>query len=161
MASKIYALLKPLLKHRLCKKLTKMYWYHYSDTVPFWTPIKFQCFIQYIILKLAAFHLPACLPAVRPSCASATAIVFYTTKVIALDLQNSCSNEHVYPLHHGVTFYPLLLSFCLQITYRKMRNLWIGVDKLVRKALINSITSCKVNCLSNQHLLLLMPIVSS
>ena len=37
---------------------------------------------------------------------------------------------NVYPLCHGVSFYPLLLSFHLQITYRKVRNLQIGVDKL-------------------------------
>ena len=33
--------------------------------------------------------------------------------------------------------YPLLLSFHLQIAYRKVRNLQIGVDKLVGKVLIN------------------------
>ena len=39
----------------------------------------------------------------------------------------------VYPLHHGVSLYPLLLSFHLQ----KGRNLQIGVDKLVGKVSIN------------------------
>ena len=38
---------------------------------------------------------------------------------------------NVYPLHHGVSFYPSLLNFCLQITYRKLRNLQIGVDKFI------------------------------
>ena len=31
----------------------------------------------------------------------------------------------------------LLVSFCLQIAYNKMRNLQIGLDKLVGKVLIN------------------------
>ena len=62
----------------------------------------------------------------------------------------------------------ITLSFHLQITYRKVRNLRIGVDKLVGKLLINLfITSCKVSCLHNQHnyqcacccTCLLMPII--
>ena len=36
-----------------------------------------------------------------------------------------------------VFFFPLLFSFHLQITYRKVRNLQIGVKKLVGKVLIN------------------------
>ena len=52
---------------------------------------------------------------------------FYTTKVITMD----------YPLHHGVSFHPLLFIFHLQITYRKVRNLKIGVDKLVGKVSIH------------------------
>ena len=39
---------------------------------------------------------------------------------------------NVYPLHHGVSFHPLLLGFCLQIVYRKVRNLQIGVNNLLR-----------------------------
>ena len=35
-----------------------------------------------------------------------------------------------YPMRHSASFYPLLVSFCLQITYRKVRNLWIGINKL-------------------------------
>ena len=44
---------------------------------------------------------------------------------------------NAYPLCHSVFFYHLLLSFCLQFTYRKVRNLRIGVDKLVGKVSIN------------------------
>ena len=44
---------------------------------------------------------------------------------------------NVYPLCHGVFFYLLLVSFHLQIAYRKVRNLQIGVDKLVEKVLRN------------------------
>ena len=44
---------------------------------------------------------------------------------------------NIYPLHYGISFYPLLISFHLQITYRKVRNLQIGIDKLVGKMLIN------------------------
>ena len=48
-------------------------------------------------------------------------------------------------------------SFHLQITYRKVINLQIGVNKLVGKVLINLlhhtkfIMYCKVNHLCNQH----------
>ena len=45
--------------------------------------------------------------------------------------------KDMYPLYHGASFYPLLVSFHLQITYRKVRNLQIGVDKLVGKVAIN------------------------
>ena len=38
---------------------------------------------------------------------------------------------------HGASFYPLLVSFGLQITYRKVRNLQIGIDKFVGKVSIN------------------------
>ena len=41
---------------------------------------------------------------------------------------------NVYPLHHGVSFHPLLLGFCLQIAYRKVKNLRIGVDNLLHHA---------------------------
>ena len=44
---------------------------------------------------------------------------------------------NIYPLCHGVFFYPLLLIFCPQITYRKVRNLQIDFDNLVGKASIN------------------------
>ena len=49
---------------------------------------------------------------------------------------HTSSNHHmknVYPLCHDVSFYPLLLSFRLQIAYRKVRNLRVGVDKLLGK----------------------------
>ena len=60
--------------------------------------------------------------------------------------------KNVYPLRSGASFYPLLISFRLQITYRKVRNLQIGVNKLVGKVSINLlyqaqfIASCKVSC---------------
>ena len=40
---------------------------------------------------------------------------------------------NIYLLCHGVFFYPLLLSLCLQIRYKNVRNLWIAVDKPVGK----------------------------
>ena len=43
----------------------------------------------------------------------------------------------IYPLHHGVFYYPLLLTFHLQIAFRKVRNFQIGVEKLVGKVLLN------------------------
>ena len=141
MAFTIYAPLKPMLGYRLCKKLKCI-----DTTVPFWTLLKFQYFVQYIILRilnLAAF----CLPVIRPSCSNATAPVFHTTKKSHW-IYETVVPMNIYPLHHGVSFYPLLLSFHLPITHRKVRNLRIDVDKFVRKASINFITS---SGLHNQH----------
>ena len=65
--------------------------------------------------------------------------------------------KDVYPLHHGASFYPLLVSFRLQITYRKVRNSQIHVNKLVGQVSINLlhhtkfITSLKVSHYCNQH----------
>ena len=49
------------------------------------------------------------------------------------------------PLRHHVFFHPLLLSFHLQnqIIYRKVRNLQIGIVKLVGKVSINLL--CQAN----------------
>ena len=41
------------------------------------------------------------------------------------------------------SFYLLLVSFHLHITYRKVRNLRIGVNKLVGKVLINLLCRAK------------------
>ena len=51
--------------------------------------------------------------------------------------------KKVYPLHHSASLYPLLLRFHLKVTYRKERNLIIGVDKLVGKVLINLLCHTK------------------
>ena len=52
--------------------------------------------------------------------------------------------KNVYPLLYGVSFTgSLLVSFCLQIAYNKMRNLQIGLDKLVGKVLINLLRHTK------------------
>ena len=72
----------------------------------------------------------ACWPVVELGSTMARAPVFSHIKVIASDLQNCCS-ENVYPLHHGSSFYSLLVSFHLQIAYGKVRNSRIGVNKLV------------------------------
>ena len=50
---------------------------------------------------------------------------------------------NIYPLHHGTSFCPVLVSFHFQITYRKVRNLRIGVDKLVGKVLLNLLRHAK------------------
>ena len=50
---------------------------------------------------------------------------------------------NVYPLRHGDSFYPLLVSFCLQITYRKVRDLHIAIKKLIGKVLINLLYHAK------------------
>ena len=41
--------------------------------------------------------------------------------------------KNTYPLRQGASFCPILVSFHIQITYRKVRNLQIGVNKLVGK----------------------------
>ena len=47
--------------------------------------------------------------------------------------------KKVYPLRHGASFYPFLFSNHLQ----KVRNLQIGVNKLVRKVSINLLHHAK------------------
>ena len=42
------------------------------------------------------------------------------------------------------SFYPLLVNFHLQIAYRKVRNLQIGVDNLVGKVSINLLCHAKL-----------------
>ena len=74
------------------------------------------------------------------------------------DLQNHYSEERLYTAPWCFIFnYPLLVSFRLQIAYRKAINSWIGVNKLVGEVLINLlhhakfIMSLKVSRLCNQH----------
>ena len=45
--------------------------------------------------------------------------------------------KNVYSLRHSASFYPFLVSFRLQIAYRKVRISQIGVNKLVGRVLIN------------------------
>ena len=62
--------------------------------------------------------------------------------------------KKVYRLYHGAFFYPLLGSFHLQIAYRKVKNLQIGVVGKVSINLLRHvkfIASRKVSCLCNQH----------
>ena len=64
-----------------------MHWYHYYDTVPLQMPLKLQCFIQYVILKITKFncilsaYLPTCIPVIKPGCASAMALIFSYNEV--------------------------------------------------------------------------------
>ena len=46
---------------------------------------------------------------------------------------------NVYPMYHGVSCYPSLLTLCLQVTHRKMINLQKGGEKLVEKVSLNLI----------------------
>ena len=50
---------------------------------------------------------------------------------------------NVYPVRHGVSFYPSLFTFRLQIAYRKVRNLLIGVKNYVGKVLIDLLRHAK------------------
>ena len=80
---------------------------------------------------------------------------FHTTKIITSDFYETVVSKNVYLLHHGTTFYPLLVSFHLQVNYRKVRNLQIGVNKLVEKVSINfyyvTQSHAKSVSLHNQH----------
>ena len=58
--------------------------------------------------------------------------------------------KNVYPLRHGGSFYPLLVSFCLQIAYRKVRNSRIGVNKIVGYVTINLLRHVKFIALLSQ-----------
>ena len=64
---------------QIIQKWAKIYWYHHNDTVPFWTLLKFQCFVQYIILKVSKSGSIR-LPTVRPGCASAMPPIFSHSK---------------------------------------------------------------------------------
>ena len=44
---------------------------------------------------------------------------------------------------HGTSFYPLLVSFRLQIANRKVRNSQIGINKLVGQVSINLLHHAK------------------
>ena len=84
-------------------------------------------FIQDKILKICIFNSIsfACQPAVTPSCTSAMAPVFHTTKVITSDLQNCYSDEHLFtaPWCFLLSFYLRSFHLHLQITHKKVRNL--------------------------------------
>ena len=94
----------------------------------------------YRISSFLLYNIFICLTACLMACHKTWFIyapVFHVTKVIMLDLQNCCSKERLYPLRHGASFYPLLVSFHIQVTYIKVRILQIGVNKLVEKVWIN------------------------
>ena len=50
-----------------------------------------------------------------------------------LDLQNCCSDES-FPQYHGVSYY---IAFVFKSLIKKVINLQIDVNKLIRKVLIN------------------------
>ena len=60
--------------------------------------------------------------------------------------------KNVYQLHHGASFYPLLLSSRLCIAYRKVTHLQIGIDKLVGKVSIDLLHRAKsAACVTYAH----------
>ena len=91
------------------------------------------------------FCLPASQLAVRPDCVKCMAPEFLRDKGDYVGFRKLVL-MNIYPLCHGVSFYPLLLSFRLQIAYRKMSN-QISVDKLVEKASINLLHHEKSTCI--------------
>ena len=87
-------------------------------------PLNFKCFVQYIAtfkksLNAASFSLPDCQPAVRPSCATAMAPVLRYSRQI----YEGVVLKNIYSLHHGASFYPLLVNFRFQIVCKNERNL--------------------------------------
>ena len=58
-------------------------------------------------------------------------------KVIMLDLQNCFFDECLSTVPWCFLLSFITFSFCLQITYTKVRNLQIGIDNLVLKVSIN------------------------
>ena len=67
--------------------------------------------------------LSASQPAVRPGSASAMALEFLHNKGNCVGFTKLLIPKNAYPLRHGASFYPLLVSFCFHIAYRKVRNL--------------------------------------
>ena len=96
-----------------------------SCTIANFKYLKFTC--------ISSASQPACQPAIIPSCARCMALEFLHSKGNHITVVP----KNFYPLCHGASFYPLLLSFHLQIAYRKGINLQIGVDNLVGKVLID------------------------
>ena len=86
--------------------------------------------IQISLLYNRFVCLMASRPTVRPSSTMARAPVFHTITVIVSDLRNHCSEKRL-SIAPWSSFYPLLVSFCLQISYGKVINSLIGVNKLV------------------------------
>ena len=121
-------------------------------------------YFKYTDLKFLTLHfcllngLSACRPAVRPGSTMARAPVFSQNKGNRIGFMQFLFQK---TFIHSTMVLPFMLyklvSFCLQITYRKVRNLQIGVNKLVGKVSINLlhhtkfIMSCKVSLLCNQH----------
>ena len=77
--------------------------------------LKFTC--------ISSIFQPAYQPAVRPDSASATALEFLHNKGNrAGRICETVVPKNVYPLRHGASFHPLLVSFHLQIAHRKVRK---------------------------------------
>ena len=87
--------------------------------------------IQISLLYNKFVCLTASLPAIRPDSTMARAPVFSHNTSNPIWIYETVVLKNIYPLHHGPSFYPLLVSFRLQIAYEKVRNSLIGVNKLV------------------------------
>ena len=134
------ASVKMHLDKKLCNSIYQKTGNKSTGTTLSMLKIYSRCLICFLKVKYTKIKFPyfttdlacwtASLPAIRPSSTMARAPVFHTIKVIALDLQTVVP-KNVYPLCHDASSSPLLVSFHLQIAYRKVRNLRIGVNKLV------------------------------
>ena len=78
--------------------------------------LKFEIYLHFV------YHF-ANQPAVRPGCASAVALEFLHNKNNHIEFMKLLFLKNAYPLHHDASFYHLLVSFHLQIIYRKVKNL--------------------------------------
>ena len=98
--------------------------------------LQIQSHIQNLkFLTLRQFRLPnsASLPTVRSGFTMVRIPVFAHNEGNRIRFLETIVPKNVDLLHHDASFYPLLVSFHLQIAYRKVRNFRIGVNKLVGK----------------------------
>ena len=99
--------------------------------------VKYTKFKLFPLLYTRFVCLTACqtagLPAVRPGSTIARASVFSHNNGNHVGFTKPLFRRTfiIYPLRHGASFYPLLVSFRLQIAYGKVRNSRICVNKLV------------------------------
>ena len=109
--------------------------------------LKIQSIRNFKIQNLPILHLPASLLYAKPTC----------SKCIAPEILHD-KGDHIgfskllfwWTFIHCIMAFSFILYYLFQITYRKVRNLQISVDKLVQKVLIN-LLSGKVSHLHNQH----------
>jgi len=146
------------------KKLTKMYWYNYNNTVPllniaktwiFYLVYNFKIFLKFSTISSAdqPANQPDSLPAVRPSSASVWLQIFHTRKVITSSLRICYSEEGSFTAP-WFFFYPLLLSFLFYSPVKKWETRERGADQLL-------IMSHENSCLHNYETGMMFPVCAS
>ena len=129
-------------------------WWHCT----FLNAIKTSMFCPVYILNITEFSsiVSAWLSASLATCCKTWLCYgpnfFYKTKVISLDLQSKLLLRWMF-IHCSMVF-PLLhfIAFIFKSITKRMRNLYIGVDKLVEKMSINLLHYTKINVTQISHL---------